>query len=267
MLKSELNDKDFLSKLRYLSAQRDITPWLKSLKFSDGLIGKVLKGQEPGADLLRALARTERVSLRWLEDGRGAPYLVSRMTNDEEAIEYLDELLAEDWDRLILATADDERFAVILDQPGEYRLKEKWIKYHIVEVVAGNISLETLRWLAKRHKGLWMLRLTPDDMDRLSRGYMGNIELFGYEDPRKRSKGFTEKFEPLIDKIESTLHDSPYQALHEPPEGQEPSKEPLTTEEAILVEKYRQLGPDDQRHAQAVVGAFAHKDGGKRKVK
>lgn len=215
---------------------------------STGAISHTLKEGRAGSDLLRALARTERVSLRWLDEGRGAPYVVARMTSDSEATAYLDELFAEDW-RVVVATADDATFAIILEQPGSYQLKDKTVEYRIVEVLAGNISIETVRWLTQRDRGLWLLRLTPDDMRRLSDGQMGNIELFGFHDPRKSSRG-------LIERAQSTVHDSAYMALFNPPqEVREPHGMPahLSYDEAILVQKYRQLAPENKSHAQALL--------------
>ncbi|MEJ1390118.1 MAG: hypothetical protein RPU34_04375 [Candidatus Sedimenticola sp. (ex Thyasira tokunagai)] len=164
-----------------------------------------MKGQSPGADLLRALVRTERVSMRWLDDERGAPYHVSRVVDDKEATALLEGLLDdEDWS-VLLATDDDQRFCVILHQPGSYTHKDKPIKYEIVEVVSGGITLDTVRWLDERDRGLWKLPLIPEQFERLATGHMGNMEIFGWDDPRKQSAGL----KGLRCKMESTVHDSP----------------------------------------------------------
>lgn len=196
-----------------------------SLGFTQGTVNRLKKGQAPGGELLRALARTERVSLRWLEEGRGSPYSVSRVVDDAEAQELLAAHLDdEDWD-VLMATADDEHFAVILHQPGQYGYKEKMIDYRIVEVIAGGLTLATVNWLMKRSRANWLLRLNEDEMSRLSTGYMGNMELFGWEDARKQSDGIEprkESSEGLMRKMKSTLHEvggaenTRYMAMHDP---------------------------------------------------
>lgn len=217
-------DNNFLSKLRYLSGDRDITPWLKSMGFSAGLVGKVLKGQPASADLLRSLSRTERVSLRWLEGAGGPVYDVWRVINDQEALEKLEAHLDdEDWS-VLLVTHDDGEFVVVLHQPGAYSLRTKGstalkeVEYHIVEVFSGNITLDTIRVLDQRDKANWVLYLTEDDFNRLACGYMGNMELFGFDDPRKSKKG-------LYDKVKSTLHDSTLREILE--KGHSDNKSPV----------------------------------------
>ncbi len=175
--------------------------------FSAGLVGKVLKGQPASADLLRSLSRTERVSLRWLEGAGGPVYDVWRVVDDQEALEKLEAHLDdEDWS-VLLVTHNDGEFVVVLHQPGSYSLRTKGstslkeIKYLIVEVFSGNITLDTIRVLDQRDQANWVLYLTEDDFNRLACGYMGNMELFGFDDPRKSKKG-------LYSKVKSTLHDS-----------------------------------------------------------
>ncbi|MEJ1464990.1 MAG: hypothetical protein RPU15_17240 [Candidatus Sedimenticola sp. (ex Thyasira tokunagai)] len=209
-------NKSFLLKLRQLSVDRDITPWLKSMGFSAGLVGKVLGGQEPGGDLLRALMRHDRVSMQWLEEGRGAPYMVSLALDDTDAIKMLEALFDEEWS-VVIATDHYQDFSVVLHMPGQHGLKvkgksePKMVGYRIVEVVAGNIGLKTVRWLDEQDKANWVLPLTSVDMNRLATGRMGNLELFGYADGRKQSKGLIngKQKERLIDKMKSSLHDSP----------------------------------------------------------
>lgn len=225
---SEIDHNDFLSKLEFLSGDRDLFPWLMSLGFTQGTVNRLKKGQAPGGELLRALARTERVSLRWLEEGRGSPYSVSRVVDDAEGQALLAaHLEEEDWD-VLMATDDDERFAVILHQPGQYGYKEKMIDYRIVEVIAGGLTLATVNWLMQRSRGNWLLRLTEDEMTRLSTGHMGNMELFGWEDARKQSDGIEprkESSEGLMRKMKSTLHEvggadnTRYMATQDPDTG------------------------------------------------
>ncbi|MES9901109.1 MAG: hypothetical protein ABW168_00335 [Sedimenticola sp.] len=190
--------------------------------FNQATLNRLKKGQEPSGDLLRALVRYGRVSMRWLvsERGQGAPYSVSTALNNANAIQMLEILFvpegAEKWS-VVVATDDYRRFAVILHMPDEYLLKIKGkcdpriIGYQDVRVVAGNISIETVRWLDGRDRANWVLPLTMADMDRLSTGHMGNLELFGYADGRKQLKGVIDgkQNERLIDKMKSSLHDSP----------------------------------------------------------
>jgi hypothetical protein len=183
----ENNNSDFLSRLNSTSGNLDITPWLVALGFSPGTVNRVVQDkQAPGADLLRALQRTERISLLWLEEGRGTPYNWTPVFSDEEVIAALERLdpSAPSWS-ILLATQNEADFALVLYRDAQYEFKGKPIDYREVEVLGGRITLKTVAWLRDhaQRQALWLLPLSKDEFERLNSGHMGNMELFGWGGP------------------------------------------------------------------------------------
>ena len=217
---------NFLLKIEFLSGKRNISPWLTSLGISVAGAGRIKAGDSPSVDLLSALSKTERVSLRWIDEERGSPYVVSRVVNDDEAIALLTDFLHEDdnedW-AVLLASNNDQTFCVILYQEKDYERKGKTVVYKDVEVIAGGVTLKTFKWLRSHSRGLWIIKLTDDEMIRLSTGYMGNMELFGWEDARKQSVGVVSRKEPsagLTGRIKSTIHGSHYIGVEDDETGE-----------------------------------------------
>ena len=206
-----------------------------------------MKGQPPGADLLRALQRTARVSLPWLEEDKGPPYLVTRVLDDAEAQSVLSDRLTEEWS-VALVTADDKAFTVVLHRKeARYLYKGKDVTYVEAEIIAGGITRQTERWLDRQGRGVWLLRLTPDDLQRLATGRMGNIELFGFKDARKQSRG-------LWERIKGKAQDPRYEELYAPdvevPLVAEPAPDAYrgtAEEERELLERYRALSEEKRR--------------------
>ena len=239
-------------------------PWLGSLGVTKGTIGRILKGsQSPGADLLRALQRTERVSLLWLEENKGSPYRVTRVLDDAEAQAVLSERLREEW-TVILVTSDDATFAVVLQRPeARYTYKKKEVIYIEAEIIAGGITLRTERWLDRQGRGVWLLRLTPDEMEKLSTGHMGNIELFGFEDARKQSRGlwkrikakaqdarYEELYAPDLESRDSTGQTRPAHGAAEPAPAEYGA---MPDDEQDLLNRYRALSEEKRRALRALL--------------
>jgi len=265
---NEKNHNNFLQKLTELSAGRDLFPWLMALGFTQATANRIKKGQPPSAELLGALMRSDRLSPRYLMEGQGAPYHVSRVISDDEAIEQLDELLVEDW-AVALVTADRHQFVVVLHQPGQYQYKEKMIDYTIVEVVAGHITRETVQWLQERDRGVWLLELAPDDFQRLATGRMGNLELFGFKDARRQRAGHMDKVKSAInmdltavDPVDKVTPITRGKTNAIPSSGQaydsllEEIREVVQEVESILQSRGRILPPPDK--ARLIVLVFDH---------
>jgi len=192
-------------------------PWFAAMGFSHSVVTRIKKGFPPSPDLVLALVLTERVSPRWLLDDVGPKYIVSRVLDDDEAARVLEHELKAEWG-VLLATADDKRFAVLLHTDAAFLMKNQEIAYRRVHVVTGNISLRTLRWLSDIGRGMWLVRLTPEEMERLDAGDMGNLEIWGWEDKRRKSEGLISRRR----QIDSMLHDSAYVFLHHEGNGEPP---------------------------------------------
>ncbi|VAX08069.1 hypothetical protein MNBD_GAMMA26-1716 [hydrothermal vent metagenome] len=258
----QMINNDFLLKLDFLLQKRDMFPWLMSLGFTQGMVNRLKKGQPPSGELLRALQRTERVSLRWLIDDLGPPYSITRAVSDADATEQLAALLdANDWD-ITLATADSVGFAVVVHRDTQYKYRGKVIAYRQVEVIAGRVTVATASWLAEQARGTGLLRLEPEDMTRLESGHLGNMELFGWQDARKQSPGLwlNRRSAPgQLPQINPTHNNGPYPMPQERSEAlivnEDQGRHNCTqsTEETELLHEYRQLTPGQRSAIRAVL--------------
>lgn len=247
--------KTIQEKLGSLAGDRDITPWLKSLGFSTGVISHVMGGAQPSTDLLTALVRSERVNLSWLLLDKGSPYLVEAVLSDTQAVLAVETYIHNADYGVTLAYSDNNQFAVILHKLDSHHHKDKPIEFHDVNVLAGNIGLETAHWFANQKRSNLALKLTAEAMRHLQEGHIGNMELFGFEDARKQAKG-------LMD----TLKPTPFtQSYFQDKKGKSGENHPVDRRETVkarqLADQFLELDDQDQSHIEAVIGAFSLKRG------
>lgn len=245
-----------LLKIEFLLQKRDMFPWLMSLGFTQGMVNRIKKGQPASGELLRALQRTERVSLRWLIDDLGSPYYITHAVSDVNAVEQLLVLLKNgDW-AVALATSDNMGFAAILYRNAQYEYKDKMIDYRQVEVVAGNVTRTTAHWLMAQNRGDYLLPLEPEEMAKLRDGHMGNMELFGWQDARKQSPGLWAKRQQFPGEFDDT---NAYPASYGKGEvlmineNQDTVDLDRRAAEAELLSNYRQLTAEQREAIKAVL--------------
>lgn len=135
-------------RLRILLRGRKKHPWAASLGISRGTADRMFRGEIPGHETLGLIMRAENISISWLTEGAGAPYLVRWFTTDEEALKYLDELLElQDW--TVHRLTDGEKIDVlILYAPAEVEYKGTTVRYTEINVIAG-VSLRVVARLAE----------------------------------------------------------------------------------------------------------------------
>ena len=135
------------------------------------------QGIPPGQKILGIIQKLENVSLSWLVDGVGQPFLTRRAESDAEAARYLEALLVdEDWTVYLLT--DRIRTALVLTQPAQIQHKDKRIPYRALEVITGPIGERTLEILNSREEIL-RKEISTDTMDRIWAGEMGSWKLLG----------------------------------------------------------------------------------------
>ncbi|NDP60087.1 MAG: hypothetical protein GZ090_12115 [Oxalobacteraceae bacterium] len=205
-------------------------------------------GSIPGGDTLSAIRRCENARIDWILDGRGAPYSVSCVTSDDDAADLLQDLMAEDWDVTIVT--DGRRIALVLDQVGIFEVKDgkteageqrfRSINYLIVEVMVGNIGRRSMELLRPRPKGAASLaRITDDALTQLERGRIGTWRLLQAPDAMLKEV-------QQIDARHSIFSQFNQQELF-----------PASKEEAILLDHYRAMTPENRTAVNQVATAMA----------
>lgn len=260
---------DFLSRMEDLSVKRDMSPWLISLGFSSGLATNIQKGASPGADLLEALERQERVSLRWLLEGRGPMYHVRRCIEPKEALYELANLLEERdavWTVYRVISRSESRYCLVLVMGDQYYRKirgqdePKTINYDRVEVLSGHLGPDCMRLLYKAMRytvgNLYETEVTRLKLYQIDTGMLGNMALLGWQDARKHDDGL------LISEYSelSVPDDYEHQQIHSPP------VDTITDEPSNVHQLYTLKTISDPEAEETVLSHFRHLDGEGRKA-
>jgi hypothetical protein len=201
---SPVRETSIEERLQRVAYGRDIHPWLKGLGLSSGTISRLRHGHLPAPERLVPIARTERVSLSWLIDGRGPPFLVHHFQAASSLRLFLDELLVEAGVHACLVHAGEPGFcAAVFMLPAELVLgADKVLPYTVVEVVVGPFARGVLPVPERGevYAGFGLLQVAPDVLRRLARGAMGNPELLAHIDDGAQVCA-REDWEDLVDRL------------------------------------------------------------------
>ncbi len=168
-------------RVEYLLRGRKPSPWAEWVGLSQGTISRLKTGQLPNPDKLSIACRAENLSLTWLLEGIGAPYIVHNVTSTDEGTAHVRELIGEEeWRPLIVASARGS--SLVLHMPGQARTeKGGTCDYRIVSVIGGDYDARRVAELLglDRSPILTSIEVDNDEWQRLATGYMGSTELFG----------------------------------------------------------------------------------------
>lgn len=238
-----------IDRITALMDGRDKYPWGQSIGLGKGVIdGMTRTGSIPGGDTLSAIRRCENARIDWILDGRGAPYSVSCATSDEVAEELLQDLLEESWN--IYIVTDSQRIALVLAQMGSFDVKDgktdvgeqrfRTINHPIIEVIVGHIGRLTMDLVRSRIEHWVSLELTTADvMTQIERGRLGTWRLVLAPDAIVHG---TERIDPKH-RIFTQFNQ---QDLF-----------PATKDEAILLDHYRAMTPENRSAVNQVATAMA----------
>jgi len=238
--------QEFQYRLDLVLAGRKPYPWAESIGITRGTVGRMLKGEVPGPDVLGLIMRTENASITWLAEGIGAPYIVHWFATDEACRAYLDELLAfQAWTAHHLT--DGGRVDVlVLHAPAAVERRSRWVHYTEIYVLAGAGPAT----LARLH-GLPEHRATQTSTEAVaavaSGATAGTWPLLGDE-------GLLTHYDTMT---------PPAQLVAEPGAHEYSTKEPdvaISEEERKLVEIHRQLTPASRVRWREVGDAFIAAD-------
>lgn len=164
---------------------RTASRWANWVGLSQGTLSRLKAGELPDPEKLTAACRAENLSLTWLLDGMGAPYLVNVATDQRDAVGALEELFDDEaWSVLVVAAG--EAATIVLHQPASVVLKGGTCDYTATVVLGGCYDaervLDQLRLFAEFQRPMYYLETTFENRARLATGYMAATELFGWRD-------------------------------------------------------------------------------------
>lgn len=230
--------KSFYDRLMFIlgrrAEEREKHPWGKALGITQSTIGRMTKEQHvPNAEILTRIARAENASLNWLLSGTGAPFLVVCARSDTEARDLLQQHLTEESGWAIHILTGEAAQAIVLTQPCRMQTDDVEIDYTCVVILSG-AGAKTINaaFAARTRHSVRVLRLTQDQMQRVSTGWMGNLELIGW----RHHTGL------LADAVPVQDTDIEFTHVAEPS-----TRYGLAKDERELLDFYRELTDDKQQ--------------------
>lgn len=173
---------NFFNRIQFILGNRKVGPWSEGIGLSKPDMTRVKKGGTIGSEKLIPICRAENVSLSWLLEGKGHPYMVQHTHSDAETADllasYIDD---EDWHVLILRHSVYP--AIILTQPATMLVGKKDIDYRAIEIIAGPVGSETLG-VIKKSSVSDKNQVDVDEFTarKLYAGKLGNQDIFGDEE-------------------------------------------------------------------------------------
>ena len=239
-------------RLHFLMDGRDKYPWGQAIGLGKGAIdGMTRGGSTPGGETLSAISRYENARVDWILDGRGTPYNITCVTSDEDGAELLDDYFNENpnWNPTVLT--DGKRIAVVLDVPAVYYVKDgkdddgaplfREIRYFAMEVIVGAIGALAVA-MTRAHSlpdRMALVRTSPEIMKLVTRGGVGTWRML-------QAPG-------------AIISDEEYIGANDPFLAQFNQQEafPTSPDEAILLDHYRAMAPNDRSAVNQIVTTMA----------
>lgn len=230
--------QNYLERLNFVLGDRKITPWGAGIGLNKGTIGRINQGHVPGHQILNLIQRVENVSIGWLVDGSGEPFLVHREDSDAAMADYLQALFDEPgWNAYLLT--DLHMPAIALLQPGEIDFKGKSVRYQVTEIVTGPLGPLTLETF-NRYQGLRRLvKLSGGDMDAINQGRVGSYRLGQWIEGAHSLDGGALEFSDVVADYAVAENTGNY-----------------GDDVRALLEGYRQLSPHNQESIHMIIEAL-----------
>ena len=241
-------NNDFEKRLRMLLSGRKIHSWGDKIGLTKTILTRMNKGIMPGADKLTPAIRTENLSLSWLIDGIGSPYLVNHCTSDEDCCATLDEFYIEKWNTYLLLCGQEK--TIVLTQPGSYEINDDPYQYTIIEVLAGEVDEMTLQRIGETANGknIFCKDVSSETMKQLAKGQIGTYQLLHSKD------AILKDVLPVID-----ISAPEYKRYLECAESQSEynATNGVSSEEMTTIKNLRSLDSQNLMHIKAVIRSLA----------
>lgn len=178
---------------KVLGEDRSPWKWAEQVLLSDGAIGRLLKGSLPDPSKLIPAIRVENLSLNWLLDGHGAPFIVATLPSDAAAAELLDRVIGDEPDSGLLVAWCEQGFTVVVHTPVIAEHAGKSYSYRQATIIGGAapgpLTRAVVDRFAARSHNTWrkvgpylavsQIYMPAPEWAALASGYMGNYALFG----------------------------------------------------------------------------------------
>jgi len=178
---------------KVLGEERSPWKWAEQVLLSTGAISRLLKDSVPDPAKLIPAIRVENLSLTWLLDGYGAPFIVAALPTDRAAAQLLDTMLADEPDSAVLVAWSDHGYTVVVHTPVIAEHAGKSYSYRQTNILGGAAPGPQTRAVvdafAARQHNTWrkvgpylaasQIYLPTPEWAALASGYMGNYALFG----------------------------------------------------------------------------------------
>lgn len=178
---------------KVLGEERSPWKWAEQVLLSAGAIGRLLKDGVPDPAKLVPAIRVENLSLTWLLDGEGAPFIVAAPPTDRAAAELLATVLDDEPESAVLIAWCEQGFTVVVHTPVSAEHAGKSYSYEQATIIGGGAPGRQTRAVvdnfAARPHNTWrkvgpylaasQIYLPTPEWAALASGHMGNYALFG----------------------------------------------------------------------------------------
>lgn len=178
---------------KVLGEERSPWKWAEQVLLSAGAISRLLKDGVPDPAKLIPAIHVENLSLTWLLDGYGAPFIVAAPPTDRASAQLLDTVLADEPDSAVLVAWSDHGYTVVVHTPVIAEHAGKSYSYRQTTILGGAApGLRTravVDTFAARQHNTWrkvgpylaasQIYLPTPEWAALASGYMGNYAIFG----------------------------------------------------------------------------------------
>jgi hypothetical protein len=176
--------------------------WATWVGLSNGTMSRLKEGGLPDPEKLAPACRAENLSLTWLVDGLGAPYLVHVVTNEDDAAHAIEQLLGEEaWSVLLVACRT--RATIVLHQQASIELKRGRCDYTATAIVSGCYDASAVvRTIGGNGLPPRIVHFDQAQWWRLATGHMSATELFGWPDEPGGLARLARAYDPADDVVD-----------------------------------------------------------------
>jgi len=188
---------EFIDRLKHIQSERLYHPWMTRLGVGKGSAQSMagvkddtgnIKHGLPSMSTLLQICRIENASYRYLVEGIGEPFQVTRLSSDRALAEHLEAVWAEGGWNAVLIEQDDALRAVVLANACQIEVgadeRRSRVDYTCIDVVTGPVGARALAWCnaaraAAGYDGRVLRKaVDADTLNALLGGKLGTWRLF-----------------------------------------------------------------------------------------
>jgi len=174
--------------------------WAKTVALSRGTMNRLLQGNLPDPEKLVPACRVENVSLTWLLDGAGAPYVVYIASSADDHATIAQQMLDDEPDLMpIVVTSGQKQHLAFVTTVRATNVDGTVYQYRAVAMIGGASAAADLpaAMLQRYAREFRRIQLPDDDLRRFASGYMGAYEFLALFDANSAPVDF-DQVQPAI---------------------------------------------------------------------